>query len=212
MNKLPADLPTNWQNEQVIAPEGTAAGLTPQHGYNYLMRQVNAAQTEVNGLEDSVGEHTAAQTGTNEGAHGLRVVAGAIQVEGAEGVWSGAGTKLPAGMITLWSGAVSAVPSGWVLCNGQNGTPDLRGRFIVGAGGSYGVGATGGVDSVTLSISQMPSHSHAIATVQGSPQTNGPGINGIYRCQYTSTDNTGGNGSHENRPPYYALCYIMFKG
>ena len=44
---------------------------------------------------------------------------------------------LPTGVIVMWSGAVSTVPSGWALCNGQNGTPDLRDRFIVGAGSSW---------------------------------------------------------------------------
>lgn len=44
-------------------------------------------------------------------------------------------SSIPFGMIAMWSGAASAIPSGWVLCNGQNNTPDLRSRFIVGAGG-----------------------------------------------------------------------------
>ena len=53
-------------------------------------------------------------------------------------------TVIPAGLICLWSGAADALPAGWALCNGSNGTPDLRGRFLVGAGGSYAVGDTGG--------------------------------------------------------------------
>lgn len=44
---------------------------------------------------------------------------------------------IPTGLICLWSGAADALPAGWALCNGSNGTPDLRGRFLVGAGGSY---------------------------------------------------------------------------
>ena len=60
----------------------------------------------------------------------------------------------------MWSGSVSAVPSGWQLCNGQSGTPDLRNRFVVGVGGTYAVGATGGADQVTLSVEQIPAHSH----------------------------------------------------
>ena len=48
------------------------------------------------------------------------------------------------GMIMLWSGSTSSVPSGWALCNGSNGTPDLRNRFVVGAGCTYAVNATGG--------------------------------------------------------------------
>ena len=57
------------------------------------------------------------------------------------------------GMILLWSGAENAIPSGFVLCNGSNSTPDLRDRFVVGAGSSYSVGATGGADSRTVTIS-----------------------------------------------------------
>jgi hypothetical protein len=48
------------------------------------------------------------------------------------------------GMILLWSGSVGSIPSGWVLCDGANSTPDLRDKFIVGAGSTYAVGATGG--------------------------------------------------------------------
>lgn len=67
---------------------------------------------------------------------------------------------IPAGIITMWSGSVAAVPSGWRLCDGGAGTPDLRDRFIVGAGLNYAVGATGGANTVTLTTSNMPSHSH----------------------------------------------------
>jgi len=52
--------------------------------------------------------------------------------------------QIPSGIITMWSGTIGNIPSGWFLCNGSNGTPDLRNRFVVGAGSTYGVGATGG--------------------------------------------------------------------
>jgi len=68
---------------------------------------------------------------------------------------------VPKGSITMWSGSVAGVPQGWSLCDGSNGTPDLRGRFVIGGGGSYAIGDTGGANSVTLEISQMPSHTHA---------------------------------------------------
>jgi microcystin-dependent protein len=72
-------------------------------------------------------------------------------------------TLIPSGIILLWSGAISAIPSGWVLCNGSNGTPDLRDRFVVGAGNNYSVNATGGSDSVTLTANQIPSHTHSLS-------------------------------------------------
>ena len=89
-----------------------------------------------------------------------------------------AATQLPRGIITMWSGATNAVPSGWALCDGNNGTPNLKDRFIVGAGQSYGVGNTGGnitqtpsvwtnaagtgiqVAGTAINTSQMPWHTH----------------------------------------------------
>ena len=55
----------------------------------------------------------------------------------------------------------STAPSGWAICNGQNGTPDLRNRFIVGTG-AYNLGNTGGANSVTLTATQMPNHAHGL--------------------------------------------------
>jgi microcystin-dependent protein len=61
----------------------------------------------------------------------------------------------PAGGIIMWSGSIAAIPSGWALCNGSSGTPDLRDRFVIGAGTTYAVNATGGSANATL-----PSHTH----------------------------------------------------
>ena len=186
------------------------------------------------------------------------------------------------GMILLWSGSAGSIPSGFVLCNGSNSTPDLRGRFVVGyhdSNGDYDVGDTGGATTVTLAESQIPSHSHSTnnhnhsfssshthgvsGSVSGSTNTTGnhshtwqrqdvginvgyrpwPASNNDVRSQDVSTSSAGnhshtfsgsfsvtsgsgtasgttgnanpstntagGGGSHENRPPYYALCYIM---
>jgi microcystin-dependent protein len=70
----------------------------------------------------------------------------------------------PVGMITLWSGAIGSIPAGWALCNGANGTPDLRDRFVVGAGSGYAVGATGGAASVTPTASADGAHTHSGVT------------------------------------------------
>lgn len=77
---------------------------------------------------------------------------------------------VPAGVIVLWSGSSASIPAGWVLCNGLNSTPDLRDRFIVGAGSTYAVGATGGsADAIVVSHTHTasvsdPGHNHT-ATV-----------------------------------------------
>lgn len=199
----------------------------------------------------------------------------------------------PSGGIILWSGATSNIPSGWVLCDGQNSTPDLRGKFVIGAGGSYNPAATGGSETVTLSTSQIPSHSHSTDSAGSHGHTTGTGggshshsgstsgagghnhgvndpghkhrwgvddnqgavgpnnpdanpgsnyrdttttrtginVNGVgdhahnfntssstashshnvgSNGSHTHTGgSTGGGGSHNNMPPYYALCYIM---
>lgn len=70
------------------------------------------------------------------------------------------GSALPSGCILIWSGAVDAIPNGFVLCDGQNNTPDLRNKFVLGAGSTYAVDATGGEATHTLTANEMPSHTH----------------------------------------------------
>jgi hypothetical protein len=76
---------------------------------------------------------------------------------------------LPIGGIIIWKGNVASIPSGFVLCNGANGTPDLRGRFVIGAGGTYSVNATGGAATINIAhthtvpyTSTAPAHTHAV--------------------------------------------------
>ena len=122
---------------------------------------------------------------------------------------SGAG--IPAGVIVMWSGTAIAIPSGWALCNGQNGTPDLRDRFVVGAGSSYAVGAKGGEASHTLTVEEMPRHSHSVSSLSSTSSGSLPVGSGGSRLENSSktTVATGGGAAHNNMPPYYALCYIM---
>ena len=166
---------------------------------------------------------------------------------------------IPSGGIIIWSGLLTAIPTGWGLCDGSNGTPDLRDRFVVGAGSSYSRNETGGADSVALSENELPSHNHSMNSAGnhdhgGSTSTDGEHThsNNADRCsgsnyvQVTastnnaatnrrvglvdatispagdhnhsisddgshthSINNTGNNDAHENRPPYFALAYIM---
>ena len=117
---------------------------------------------------------------------------------------------IPAGGIIMWSGATNAIPSGWVICDGNNSTPDLRNRFVVGAGDSYAVDATGGSADATL-----VSHTHNLfynhgsfggssgaVTPRGTNTPSTPGISGRVSTEGSSATNA-------NLPPYYSLAYIM---
>lgn len=131
---------------------------------------------------------------------------------------------IPSGIIVMWSGSIATIPSGWALCNGSNGTPDLRDRFVVGAGNSYAVAATGGSkDAIVVSHTHTitdPGHTHAntyLSTVSGTTGLQGnPGgtpVNYGYAIPTATTgitvNSTGSSGTNANLPPYYALAYIM---
>ena len=140
---------------------------------------------------------------------------------------------VPSGCIVLWSGSVASIPSGWYLCNGSNGTPDLRNRFVVGAGSTYSVAATGGsADAIVVSHNHTasssvsdPGHVHNTVTNTNESGTNqqfvGGGVNGSATINVdtgsgttgisvsTTVNSTGSSGTNANLPPYYALAYIM---
>lgn len=122
-------------------------------------------------------------------------------------------SDFPVGGIIIWSGSESNIPNNWHLCDGTNGTPDLRNQFVIGAGDTYSVGNTGGESEHTLTINEMPSHSHTL-TIGVTPGSTG--INYPTQTKYDINDSnffaiesTGGSRPHNNLPPYYALCYIM---
>ena len=123
------------------------------------------------------------------------------------GILNIVGSGVPTGGIIMWSGA--SVPGGWSLCDGTNSTPDLRDRFVVSSGSAYSIGNTGGANSVTLTVDQIPAHTHAItAKNDGSPSGADSSPRSAYAAEIDS-GSTGGGQSHENRPPYYALAFIM---
>ena len=118
------------------------------------------------------------------------------------------------GMIMLWYGSVASIPSGWVLCDGNSNTPDLRNRFVVGAGtgGNYSPGDKGGANSVTLTIDEIPAHTHTYERTDVGINVNDrpwPASNNDCDMTTQNTSSTGGGQSHENRPPYYALMFIV---
>ena len=152
---------------------------------------------------------------------GISTVATAGSGSGSGG---GGGSQDPVGTIVAWSGSIASIPSDYQICDGSAAqttelqaitganVPDLRDRFVVGVGtgASYSVGDTGGANTVTLTESQIPSHTHGYDRATHRNVSDG-GVHGAYVSSLTgaTTGTTGGGQSHENRPPYYALCYII---
>lgn len=146
---------------------------------------------------------------------------------------------LPTGSIIPWFGQLANIPSGFLLCDGSQGTPDLRNRFIVGAGNTYALSAIGGADTVKLTGTQIGNHYHFTGWHNNNntgryPTTAGTLHNPAFPSGYSIAkwNGSGGGGysgytcsgwnmitslavataaqeAHENRPPYYALYYIM---
>jgi hypothetical protein len=159
--------------------------------------------------------------GTYDNLYGIIGVAG-----------TSTGTTIPTGVISLWYGSIGSVPTGWYLCDGANGTPDLRNKFVVGAGSTYAVAATGGsTDAVVVSHTHTatststvtdPGHVHTTSTfgslgsgVTGTAYIVGTGSSvpsattGITVATATTNASAGVSGTNANLPPYYALAYIM---
>lgn len=138
---------------------------------------------------------------------------------------------IPPGTIEIWAGTIANIPSGWVICDGNNGTPNLLSRFVRGvATNSTDPGATGGLDDVTITSSQIASHNHtAVAythqhTFSGNTSAGSGGIRKTDSGDTGSSDDknssntippsqnliaTGSNGPHENKPPFFQIAYIM---
>ena len=130
--------------------------------------------------------------GTVEVREELRVARGAelvfTDIDGTETArLNGNGGIVPPGGIIMWSG--TDIPDGWALCDGSDGTPDLRNRFVVASGGLYATGDSG-PGRTDLSVS----------TAAGFPWSGGGGRTFV---QSVSASNT--------TPPYFALAYIMRK-
>jgi microcystin-dependent protein len=159
---------------------------------------------------------------SDTGADLISSSANAVTVNGTVTASSFAGNgTIPLGGIIMWSG--STAPPGWALCNGQNGTPDLRGRFVLGAGAGTGLtardlGQMGGVEAHTLTAAEMPAHNHptTVGTVgyvaswnSSREATKAPDQGRNNGNQTQGSAMAGGGQPHDNMPPYYVLAYIM---
>lgn len=112
--------------------------------------------------------------------------------------------EVPAGTIVMWSGDIA--PNGWSLCDGTNGTPDLRGRFILSMGSGAGLtsrtyGATGGAETHTLSTTEMPGHTHTGTTASNGAHTHTITDPGHTHSQTTINDDYNNSGAN---PPGFS--------
>lgn len=202
------DLEENWVTNNPILLDGeliivdTASGLKLKVGngvdsYLYLpfygsiySERPEYSYTEIIGLSNELNK--------------LQMQINAVQV-------------IPSGMIMIWNGSVSEIPYGWTLCNGENGTPDLTDKFVLGAGNNYFVGLTGGETETILTVDQIPSHTHGYKrhafNNKDLDQVIDENVYGVSNktidAYMGTTESAGGNQPHSNMPPYYALCYIM---
>lgn len=147
--------------------------------------------------------------------------------------------SLPAGLIAMWHGLIANIPSGWVLCDGANGTPDLRSKFVKGAAAATEAGGTGGAlthahadhASHTHTYTQVPNHVHGVSTILRTATTGGATTQ-VTNAQDTSstadatrkTDNPDGgvatgttagpsaalaHDAVNHEPPHYVILFIM---
>ncbi len=135
-------LPSNGETKLLWGDFKIGSEIFAQKSHTHKISEVNELQTELDNKEEKIA---------------------ALQ----KAVQAPAVTFIK-GMIMMWGGAIKDIPQGWHLCDGTGGTVNLKDRFVVGAGGSYAVGATGGSDSVTLTSAQMPSHTHSIKSCSSS--------------------------------------------
>jgi hypothetical protein len=191
-------------NALSVASGGT--GVSSNTAYAVLC----GGTTATNPIQSIASVGTAGQVLTSNGASALPTMQAAFI----------------SGMIILWSGSVVSIPAGWLLCNGASSTPDLRDRFVVGAGSTYAVDATGGSADATLPTHTHtntvtdPGHFHSYDRATGTYPQSGSATPCFFSnaSANTSTEttgisvtiaNAGTSGTNANLPPYYALCYIM---
>jgi len=188
--------------------------------FNNLQTAVNSKANTISPAFTGVPTAPTALAGTNSN-----------QLATTAFVTTAADAAFPSGGIIIWSGSSAAIPTGWYLCDGNNSTPDLRNRFVVGAGSTYNVNDTGGsTDAVLVEHTHTatvtdPGHTHAwgYTTETDDDGTGGsyneftvkPGTDTRNPIQSNTTGITvansteGESATNANLPPYFALCYIM---
>jgi hypothetical protein len=161
LTNAPALIRANW--DALAAMLGTPAAGTALGIANGGTGQATAANA-INALLPSQSSNSGKYLTTN----------------GSVSSW-GTVVSIPSGVIVLWSGTIANIPSGWYLCNGSNGTPDLRDKFIVGAKQDSGsIPMTNVTGSLTSTgVGAVPVHTHSLNTLAASTHSN-------FRVQHSS--------------------------
>lgn len=189
-------------------------GFLDKNGLSYLWQKITSRYMPTKAL-------TKAEYNALSEEEKMADVEYIITDDNGDGGGTGSGSGVPSGFIGMWHG--TEVPDGWALCDGSNGTPDLRGRFVLGESDDHAMGDTGGSEKVTLTVAQMPEHNHneripVDNTVRflyenGSSHNNytlqSSAVVKTSGSSVVSTANAGSSNPHSNMPPYYVLAYIM---
>lgn len=114
------------------------------------------------------------------------------------------------GMIVLWTGTLASIPSGWVLCDGNNGSPNLLNRFVKGVvNGSTNPGATGGNATTALTTAELPAHTHPGVYSQNAAVGGGTATSGSSPGNSAAVPTQGSSSAFGNEPPFFAVAFIM---
>lgn len=127
-----------------------------------------------------------------------------------DGTVNSADDGVPSGSIFWVVDDGSSLPTGYVLCDGTNGTPDLRNRYIKGASGTGDEGTTGGANTVILTEAELASHKHDLTDSDGDDTRSGgvdKASNGV--SETGDTETSGSDSAHQNEPQFYELRAVM---
>ena len=127
---------------------------------------------------------------------------------------------VPSGLIAMWHGLIANIPSGWIICDGNNSTPNLLAKFVEGvATAATNPGTTGGATNKTsnshiLTVAEMPAHTHPGNYSGATAGAGGPPVGGTNTTQASAVVSQGGGGGHTHgiadiRPLYYDVAFIM---
>ena len=162
---------------------------------NNLSDLANAGTARTN-----LGLGTAATLNVGTSANQIVQLNGSAQLPAVDGSLLTGIAGIPSGVITLWSGSTGSIPSGWVICDGTNSTPDLRDRFVVGAGNTYAVDATGGANTVALAEANLAAHTHSVSGTTASDGAHTHNVSGNTAAggdhSHNFNTNTGDAGDH----------------